>query len=1072
MPHNTGAVKMRLLGNPLLALVILTGNLAQAQFDGFPNGKFPIMPPNGPGDLFGSAFGSGEFGFGSGEFGFGSGEFGFGSGEFSGESGEKGNYYSAREETLCKCHAFIISTEGSTFERNECKDATAAKEAICRAKGDAHVVDAIIRCVNYNSVCKILRRIALSDLECLKLENEADLAHRLYMNACKFKDLPWYILASLPEESLRPELQFMEAKDLKNVLLDIADNPRRIPLTLCSHIVVLAEEAENKRIPEMLEGLDSTKFLQLLPFLPELTCFKMTASLTIYAETFSLSTINVIDQLKLNKQNFGCTGKIDANDIADSVASQLETVVRSNLRSSSMYPVDLRVTIDNYEYVDRIISQNNGARQCKMSCGSLMMEQISYLLDLNNRDTLDRLGTLKECMSQGQIADIAGTGDCRDFTMDMFSQTGSRKMFFDTTAACLPSKNLADVNSDDLVRMGCVLLGLPPTQLNMINVGEFCSAVKRLDDCLENEHTPVLMMDYIGRKCGQSLRVADALKMGRAVAHVPRDSLLKMSSSDLGRKDMRENIKGGLAGMKSKPGSGPIAFSVAHKMSLDKIADSEEMSGTLSVTDLKEKLGRLDINALNDKLDLVYTDPKLNEAQNRMIMSEIFNDHLQDGSSTLSYTDIWDLKSTVQGLSRSNMAKFNSSDRYATLGEICQYNGYSGHQPYSGIANTVCAKINKAKRLSCEVPRKHLSTLTKPCHNVLGQTFVPIKTTESIGSLIAKTFDEASDPGELSMAMADIGRLRCVSEQFLESYEERIIGEASVHYFRFGDTLQNLGPLAFHFLPVEMKTSIRRYADFKKLAEHWATLLDGDADAKAEDECCRRDNSDEFNRKLDDLEAAIRRDIVQDIRIQSNLRPMPRGKRDSVQVTGHTCLEIKLLGVAISAMTLDDLNLLTDEDFFDCLPHLGLVEKWSSDIQRSLFDRAIRSIAFGSACNLDSPTLADMGSLNYALTTDQIACLNLDDDSMGILGACSGWSYEQKEAFLRRFMLVKNIVDYSALSATDLVTLGHFLGGIKSNDLGTISRTAYSKKIQTKLSLIHELLTYHKTYESTDSHSI
>ncbi|ELU13109.1 hypothetical protein CAPTEDRAFT_204259, partial [Capitella teleta] len=48
--------------------------------------------------LFGSAFGSGEFGFGSGEFGFGSGEFGFGSGEFSGESGEKGNYYSARED--------------------------------------------------------------------------------------------------------------------------------------------------------------------------------------------------------------------------------------------------------------------------------------------------------------------------------------------------------------------------------------------------------------------------------------------------------------------------------------------------------------------------------------------------------------------------------------------------------------------------------------------------------------------------------------------------------------------------------------------------------------------------------------------------------------------------------------------------------------------------------------------------------------------------------------------------------------------------------------------------------------
>lgn len=41
-----------------------------------------------------------------------------------------------------------------------------------------------------------------------------------------------------------------------------------------------------------------------------------------------------------------------------------------------------------------------------------------------------------------------------------------------------------------------------------------------------------------------------------------------------------------------------------------------------------------------------------------------------------------------------------------------------------------------------------------------------------------------------------------------------------------------------------------------------------------------------------------------------------------------------------------------------------------------------------------------------------------------------------------------NIVDHSSLDAIHLVTLGHFLGGFASEDLQSLSRTAYKLVLQ------------------------
>ena len=122
-------------------------------------------------------------------------------------------------------------------------------------------------------------------------------------------------------------------------------------------------------------------------------------------------------------------------------------------------------------------------------------------------------------------------------------------------------------------------------------------------------------MDFIGRRCGSNLDVYGALKLGKAVAYMPTDRLLQFGYSDLERKDMRDNLKKAFRDMKGKAGSGPKAFGLASKMSLDTIADSRELIGTLSVGDIGDKLGNFNLDSLGNKLDLLYNDAALSEPQ-------------------------------------------------------------------------------------------------------------------------------------------------------------------------------------------------------------------------------------------------------------------------------------------------------------------------------------------------------------------------------------------------------------------------------------------------------------------------
>lgn len=55
----------------------------------------------------------------------------------------------------------------------------------------------------------------------------------------------------------------------------------------------------------------------------------------------------------------------------------------------------------------------------------------------------------------------------------------------------------------------------------------------------------------------------------------------------------------------------------------------------------------------------------------------------------------------------------------------------------------------------------------------------------------------------------------------------------------------------------------------------------------------------------------------------------------------------------------------------------------------------LQEIASGDICNLNSAGIQDLGAIAYGLSVDQIACLNLDDDSTSALGELDRWSEAQ-----------------------------------------------------------------------------
>ncbi|XP_043933659.1 stereocilin-like [Protopterus annectens] len=173
--------------------------------------------------------------------------------------------------------------------------------------------------------------------------------------------------------------------------------------------------------------------------------------------------------------------------------------------------------------------------------------------------------------------------------------------------------------------------------------------------------------------------------------------------------------------------------------------------------------------------------------------------------------------------------------------------------------------------------------------------------------------------------------------------------------------------------------------------------------------------------------------------IEAGIWKNPKGKREPIP----TCADIR--GTYAAAWSSTQLGGMSASEFGNCLPTLSQDKELSADQLKAALAKAKQ--LFGPVRTLNTVHVLQLGQLATQLTEKELREMDISELGLvAFLGQMQEWSSKQMKAIFTNF-LHRSGNRIFALDMTELTALGHFVCGMKPDEIDRINPEEFSKAV-------------------------
>ncbi|KAK3599307.1 hypothetical protein CHS0354_028671 [Potamilus streckersoni] len=763
------------------------------------------------------------------------------------------------------------------------------------------------------------------------------------------------------------------------------------------------------------------------------------------------------------------------------------------------------------------------------TCGRIFAEKAvsdgKNALDIKTEADWIRIGPLSSCLSDDYLFKAAKVLNCSIVAKALDVGLLPIKVANAVKQRCFEAPHdPALVTCTDLKNMGGFIATLSARFLEGISLNETCepSCMQFLKDSLA---LPVDMKKTFVRKCfgadGVVLDSAALTELGGDIAKLPMKKLGEIPGRDIlsNIQAIKETIdtdminKGNKAAVLTR-----LAGKIMEAGGIKELAKHEEFMQTISVRELKSTIKDV-VKDLG--LDDPQFVPNFPDSQNKFLMKKMLTEKPADN---FTVEDLRSMKSLVKGFLSQDIQNLGSSHLMEKAVVLCEQSNWPEHslkainrllikgelvsrsatQPLSKLTPqdvsmlgceclinfepwellkmtletcmSVCKLVGTCDNFRCFNPlhRSAFATSCLQCMGTVGGRPLSAENADRLGSNIIQNLS----PGQLmTLISKEVVQTRqryfknaCLVPDQMSVLGKNIIDALGSPSSWKLNTVSNVGSNIQFLTPSEQQL-IDKSLIYKILENISAEINPTSEETLRLRECCERWLNPDDKAKVHEARRSV--GVTLKDAIVNHLRSSNSTKRKRVAVS-FTCTHIQIMGkVFATEATIDEVNAIQDSEFSSCLPTIGLMTGWSSDLLTALLAKSEKIL--GDVCNMTTEEFVSLNYIATALSTEKIGCLSLDvDDIVAALGQFSTWSDSQLSSLASRYMTERSLTNLANITAAEITSLRHMLCGFSSNILSLIPPSVIGASGQTigkldqcptaKLQTIKQLATHISAY--------
>lgn len=242
------------------------------------------------------------------------------------------------------------------------------------------------------------------------------------------------------------------------------------------------------------------------------------------------------------------------------------------------------------------------------------------------------------------------------------------------------------------------------------------------------------------------------------------------------------------------------------------------------------------------------------------------------------------------------------------------------------------------------------------------------------------------------------------------------------------ETLYMLGS-AIKLLPRDLQKEL----DMNVIAEMQTTLIDELAPTSEESiklkECCEKwlNETDLAHLKEQNFNLIL---TVKEAVVFEAKSAGTRRRRRAGELFTWTCRLIRPLPILFVTASEEEIDIMSEKDFLDCLSIIGGLQHLRGWQKESLLKKAKKALSEPDVCAMDVNDILDLGVIALAFTVDEISCLPLNESRLiTALGSLKGWSVPQLRALAKRYVSANYVTRLTNMTASDISMLGPIMCG-------------------------------------------